>query len=102
MKLMIAGRPKSGKSTIFSELVAGVSPRRGFITKEFVNDHHRIGFVVEDMNSQGAAGLNFCYGRSSFNRGAVIASSHRVAPSTFVGLALHEGGHSMGLVDPLA
>lgn len=50
MKLLITGRPKSGKSTILSELVAGVSPRRGFITKGFVKDHHRIGFIVEDMN----------------------------------------------------
>lgn len=54
MKLLITGRPKSGKSTILSELVAGVSPRRGFITKEFVKDHHRIGFVVEDMNGLSA------------------------------------------------
>lgn len=54
MKLLITGRPKSGKSTILSELVAGVSPRRGFITKELVKDHHRIGFFVEDMNGLSA------------------------------------------------
>lgn len=54
MKLLITGRPKSGKSTILSVLVAGVSPRRGFITKELVKDHHRIGFVVEDMNGLSA------------------------------------------------
>lgn len=54
MKLLITGRPKSGKSTILSELVAGVSSRRGFITKELVKDHHRIGFVVEDMNGLSA------------------------------------------------
>ena len=51
---MITGRPKSGKSTILSELVAGVSHRRGFITKELDKDHRRIGFVVEDMNGLSA------------------------------------------------
>ena len=54
MKLLITGRPKSGKSTILSELVAGASPRRGFITKELVKDQRRTGFEVEDMNGVSA------------------------------------------------
>jgi nucleoside-triphosphatase THEP1 len=54
MKLLITGSPKSGKSTILSELIAGVSPRRGFVTKELVKDQRRTGFVVEDMNGLSA------------------------------------------------
>lgn len=54
MKLLITGSPKSGKSTILCELIAGVASRRGFITKELVKDQHRTGFVVEDMNGLSA------------------------------------------------
>lgn len=50
MKILITGRPKSGKSTILSELIAGIASRRGFITKELVKNQRRTGFVVEDMN----------------------------------------------------
>lgn len=54
MKLLITGIPKSGKSTVLSELIAGASPRRGFITKELVKDQQRTGFEVEDMNGVSA------------------------------------------------
>lgn len=57
-------------------------------------------FLVVTARDLGAIGLNFCYGRSAFSQGASIASSHRVSPTTFAGLVLHEGGHSLGLVDP--
>jgi nucleoside-triphosphatase THEP1 len=54
MKLLITGSPKSGKSTTLSEIINGVTPRRGFITKEVVNERRRTGFVVEDMNKRSA------------------------------------------------
>jgi nucleoside-triphosphatase len=52
MKLLITGEPKSGKSTTLGKLVGGITPRRGFITKEVVKGQHRTGFVVEDMNNR--------------------------------------------------
>lgn len=55
--------------------------------------------MVITARDLGAFGLNFCYGRSAFNQGASIASTNRVLDTTFVGLALHENGHSLGLVD---
>lgn len=54
VKILLTGLPKSGKSTLLSELVDGISPRRGFVTKELVKDQHRIGFVVEGMNGRSA------------------------------------------------
>lgn len=57
-------------------------------------------FLVVTARDLGAVGLNFCYGRSAFNQGALIASSNRVSPPAFAGLVLHEGGHSLGLVEP--
>lgn len=57
-------------------------------------------FLVITARDLGATGLNFCFGRSGFNQRTAIASSRRVEPSTFVGLVLHESGHSVGLVEP--
>ncbi len=54
MKLLITGSPKSGKSTVLDKIIKDISPRRGFITKEVVNDRRRTGFVVEDMNKRSA------------------------------------------------
>lgn len=50
MKLLITGRPKSGKSTILGNLISNIVHRRGFITREIVKDQRRTGFVVEDMD----------------------------------------------------
>lgn len=54
MKLLITGKPKSGKSTILSELIGDITPRRGFVTKEIVKDQRRIGFMIENMANRSA------------------------------------------------
>lgn len=57
-----------------------------------------VNLLILAKRDLGAAGLNFCFGRSRFNGGASIVSSSRVTPTTLVGLAVHEIGHSVGLV----
>ncbi len=52
MNVLITGNPKSGKSTILSGLINNITPRRGFITKEIINDQRRVGFMLEDMNNR--------------------------------------------------
>ena len=69
---------------------------------EKVNVETGTSFLVITARDLGAAGLSFCYGRSAFNQRASIASSHRVSPTSFVGLVLHESGHSLGLVEASA
>lgn len=57
--------------------------------------------VVVTARDLGATSLNFCFGRSNFSGGTVIASSSRIdQDTTFAGLVLHELGHSSGLVEP--
>src|SRR5665213_576247 len=51
---MISGRPKSGKSTMLSELIGDIASRRGFITREVVKDQRRTGFEVIDMSNRRA------------------------------------------------
>lgn len=56
-------------------------------------------FLVITNQDIGAKSLDFCYGRSAFNRRASIVSASRITPVTMTGLALHEIGHSLGLVE---
>lgn len=50
----------------------------------------------------GAVGLNYCFGRSAFDQRSAIVSTNRVSDTTMFGLALHELGHSEGLVEECA
>ncbi len=47
MKILITGKPKSGKSTLLEQLISDIKNKKGFITKEITDKNgKRIGFKV--------------------------------------------------------
>lgn len=50
MKILLTGTPKSGKSTLLSALVEGVTDKQGFFTEEVRQDGVRTGFAMCDAS----------------------------------------------------
>ena len=45
-KILVTGKPRSGKSTLLQSVVAEYNNKQGFITKEFRENNERAGFSV--------------------------------------------------------
>lgn len=48
MKILLIGKPKSGKSTLLERLIGPIKKRQGFITKEIIENGQRVGFKLID------------------------------------------------------
>lgn len=75
--------------------------RTGQVDSAFINQmsvEQGVSALIVTRRDLGAIGLNYCFGRSVFDGRSAILSAHRVESATMFGLALHELGHSEGLV----
>lgn len=54
MKILLAGKPKSGKSTMLAQLISQVEFKHGLFSPEVRKDGERIGFDLQDENDKSA------------------------------------------------
>lgn len=50
MKILLTGKPRSGKTTLLHSLIDGVASKRGLVATEVRNDGERIGFDLLDSS----------------------------------------------------
>jgi nucleoside-triphosphatase THEP1 len=54
MKILLTGRPKSGKSTMLAQLLSGIEPKHGLFSPEVREREVRIGFDLQDERGKSA------------------------------------------------